>query len=79
MPEGTKTSAKARSIEHGPRKLFDCQRPHFERSPAPRCTGLFRAGRPRGAKKKACTGEEVVELIGFEPMTPGLQSPCSPS
>jgi hypothetical protein len=52
-------------------------------------TCLFRAGGPEGPFAFGCpvgrgvaprrTGETLVELIGIEPTTSGLQSPRSPS
>ena len=64
---GSIAHAKARIISLGPRKLFDCQRP-----PAPACSG---PAIPEGWLES----KNVVELIGIEPTTSGLQSPRSPS
>ena len=60
----------------GLKNLFDCQRPD------PSNTGLFRAGCPRRSEILCAARtprEDLVELIGIEPTTSGLQSPRSPS
>ena len=60
----------------GLKNLVDCQRPK------PSKTGLFRAGCPRRGEilfAAHTPQQDLVELIGIEPTTSGLQSPRSPS
>ena len=42
-------------------------------------SGLYRAGFPEREHVEAVETETLVELIGIEPTTSGLQSPRSPS